>query len=80
MVFPNTVVSAYSNNGCEINTDAQTLRFQSTALMVECKTKPASATGLNGITGPDVDYASNPFIGTYAYNNRGEGSNIELFA
>ena len=80
MVFPNTVIDAYSSNGFEVDTDVQTLRFQSTATAVECKTQPSYSTGLNGITSPEVDYTTNPYIGTYAYNNRGEGSSIELFA
>lgn len=79
MVFPDTVVRAYSEPYPEIEDDATRATFN-VATLVNCKTLPTNVTGLNGITPPDTDFMSNPFLGCYGYNSRGEnGSTIELF-
>lgn len=79
MVFPDTVVRAYSEPYPEIEDGATRATFN-VATLVNCKTLPTNVTGLNGITPPNTDFMSNPFLGCYAYNSRGEnGSTIELF-
>ena len=79
MVFPDTVVRAYSEPYPEIEDGATRATFN-VATLVNCKTLPTNITGLNGLTPPDTDFLSNPGIGCYAYNMRGEnGSTLELF-
>ena len=78
MVFSDTVIHAYSAP-YEVNADNQTQSTMRIATYVNCKTLPSNITGLNGLTPPDADYTTNPFLGTMAHNARGEGSTIELF-
>ena len=79
MVFPDTVIRTYSEPYPSIDDDATRATFN-VATLVNCKTLPTNITGLNGLTPPDTDFLSNPGIGCYAYNMRGEnGSTIEFF-
>ena len=79
MVFTDTVIDTYSTSYPSIEDDAMRATFN-VATLVNCKTLPTNITGLNGITPPDTDFMSNPGLGCYAYNSRGEnGSTIELF-
>lgn len=82
MVFPDTVIRAYSETYPSIEDESTRATFN-VATLVNCKTLPTNITGLNGITPPDTDFMSNPGIGCYAYNMRGvdgvSGSTIELF-
>ena len=80
MVFPDTVVNTYSD-GFEVSADAQTQSTMQIATLVNCKTLSPDITGMSGISGPDADYLSNPFLGCFDYNHRGEaGSTFEFFA
>lgn len=79
MVFTDTVINTYSAPYPAIE-DEGTLSTFNVATLVNCKTLPTNITGLNGITPREMDFMSNPFLGCYAYNSRGEnGSTVEFF-
>lgn len=80
MVFTDSVINTYSSPYPVIDDEGTRSTFN-VATLVNCKTLPTNITGLNGITPREMDFRTNPFLGCYSYNSRGEdGSTAEFFA